>query len=181
MISASWRCFQYDRKCLFSCIYNPQITISPTSLFSVNFNGNRVKNHPQPWTCPLRDSIAVNPFWEWTLVQSLWTCISLMQARVFFLVFFSLVAAAFWIPMNTCGSGRKKQCCAKYTCATSNLTSDEISYPPALGQSVCIWRWCVSAARSTIFSIFSLSFKTKKIMKIMFSCTIFQYGHILPK
>ena len=27
--------------------------------------------------------IAVNPFWEETLVQSLWTCISLMQAGVF--------------------------------------------------------------------------------------------------
>ena len=26
-----------------------------------------------------------------------------------------------------CGSGRKKQCCAKYTCTTSNLTSNEIS------------------------------------------------------
>ena len=52
--SASWRRFRHDRKCLFSCIYNPQITISPTSLFSANFNGNRVKNHPQPWTCPLR-------------------------------------------------------------------------------------------------------------------------------
>ena len=51
--SASWRRFRYDRKCLFSCIYNPQITISPTLLFSVNFNGNRVKNYPKPWTCPL--------------------------------------------------------------------------------------------------------------------------------
>ena len=51
--SASWRRFRYDRKCLFLCIYNPQITISPTSLFSANFNGNRVKNHPKPWTCPL--------------------------------------------------------------------------------------------------------------------------------
>ena len=40
----------YDRKCLFSCIYNPLITISPTSLFSANFNGNRVKNHLKPWT-----------------------------------------------------------------------------------------------------------------------------------
>ena len=30
----------------FSCIYNPQITVSPTSLFSASFNGNRVKNHP---------------------------------------------------------------------------------------------------------------------------------------
>ena len=30
----------------FSCIYNPQITVSPTSSFSVSFNGNRVKNHP---------------------------------------------------------------------------------------------------------------------------------------
>ena len=28
----------------FSCIYNPQITVSPTSSFSVSFNGNRVKN-----------------------------------------------------------------------------------------------------------------------------------------
>ena len=39
----------------FSCIYNTQITVSPTSLFSANFkfNGNHVKNHPQPWTCPL--------------------------------------------------------------------------------------------------------------------------------
>ena len=27
--------------------------------------------------------IAVNPFWEYTLVQSLWTCISLMQTGVF--------------------------------------------------------------------------------------------------
>ena len=40
------------QKCLFSCIYNPQITISPTSSFSGNFNGNRDKNHPQSWTCP---------------------------------------------------------------------------------------------------------------------------------
>ena len=51
--SASWRRFRYDRKCLFSCIYNLQITISPTSLFSANFNGNHGKNHPKPWTCPL--------------------------------------------------------------------------------------------------------------------------------
>ena len=42
---------RYDRKCLFSCIYNHQITISPTSSFSASFNGNRVKNHPKPWTC----------------------------------------------------------------------------------------------------------------------------------
>ena len=47
------RRFRCDRQCLFTCIYNPQITIWPTSLFSANFNGNRVKNHPQPWTCPL--------------------------------------------------------------------------------------------------------------------------------
>ena len=43
---ASWRHFWYDRKCLFSCIYNPQITVSPTWSFSASFNGNRVKNHP---------------------------------------------------------------------------------------------------------------------------------------
>ena len=36
----------------FSCIYNPQITVSPTPSFSASFNGNRVKNHPKPWTCP---------------------------------------------------------------------------------------------------------------------------------
>ena len=30
----------------FSCIYNPQITVSPTSSFSASFNGNRVKNRP---------------------------------------------------------------------------------------------------------------------------------------
>ena len=30
----------------FSCIYNPQITVSPTSSFSASFNGNRIKNHP---------------------------------------------------------------------------------------------------------------------------------------
>ena len=40
---------------------------------------------------------------------------------------FSLVAVAFWIPTSTCGSGRKKQCCAKYTCTTSNHTSNKIS------------------------------------------------------
>ena len=52
------QCFRYDRKCLFSCIYNHQITISPTSLFSANFNGNRVKNHPKLWTCPLSLTLA---------------------------------------------------------------------------------------------------------------------------
>ena len=30
----------------FSCIYYPQITVSPTSSFSSSFNENRVKNHP---------------------------------------------------------------------------------------------------------------------------------------
>ena len=35
------------------CIYNPQITISPVSSFSVSFNGNYVKNCSKPWTCPL--------------------------------------------------------------------------------------------------------------------------------
>ena len=41
-----WRCFRYDRKCLFLCIYNPQIKVLPTSSFSVSFNGNRIKNQP---------------------------------------------------------------------------------------------------------------------------------------
>ena len=38
----------------FVCIYNPQITVSPTSLFSASFNENHVKNHPEPWTCSLK-------------------------------------------------------------------------------------------------------------------------------
>ena len=47
VIWASWQRFRYDRKCRFSCIYNPQITVSPTSsFFKASFNGNRVKNHP---------------------------------------------------------------------------------------------------------------------------------------
>ena len=61
--SASWRRFRYDRKCAFSYIYNLQITISPTSLFSANFNGNRVNNHPQPWTCPLTKG-ALNNYYK---------------------------------------------------------------------------------------------------------------------
>ena len=38
--------FATTENAYFSCIYNPQITVSPTSSFSPNFNGNRVKNHP---------------------------------------------------------------------------------------------------------------------------------------
>ena len=64
--------FGYDRKCPFSCIYNPQITISPTSLFSANCNGNRVKNHPQPWTCSLI-SLMVS---QWTLSTMMFTYFS---------------------------------------------------------------------------------------------------------
>ena len=38
--------FGTTENAFFSCIYNPQITVSPTSLFSASFNGNHVKNHP---------------------------------------------------------------------------------------------------------------------------------------
>ena len=38
--------FGTTENAFFACIYNPQITVSPTSLFSVSFNGNHVKNHP---------------------------------------------------------------------------------------------------------------------------------------
>ena len=38
--------FSMTENALFSCIYNPQITVSPTWSFSASFNGNRVKNHP---------------------------------------------------------------------------------------------------------------------------------------
>ena len=47
--------FGTTENAIFSCIYNPQITVSPTSSFSASFNGNRIKNHPEPWTCPLRE------------------------------------------------------------------------------------------------------------------------------
>ena len=38
--------FGTTENAFFSCIYNPQITVSPTSSFSASFNGNHVKNHP---------------------------------------------------------------------------------------------------------------------------------------
>ena len=38
--------FGTTENAFISCIYDPQITVSPTSSFSVSFNGNRVKNHP---------------------------------------------------------------------------------------------------------------------------------------
>ena len=46
VIWMSWRAFGTTENALFSCIYNPQITVSTTSSFSASFNGNRVKNHP---------------------------------------------------------------------------------------------------------------------------------------
>ena len=42
------------QKMPFFRAFNPQIIISPTSSSTASFNGNRVKNHPKPWTCPLR-------------------------------------------------------------------------------------------------------------------------------
>ena len=45
--------FDTTENAFFSCIYIPQITIPPTSSFTANFNGNRVKHHGKPWTCPL--------------------------------------------------------------------------------------------------------------------------------
>ena len=38
--------FGMTENAFLSCIYNPQITVSPTSSFSASFNGNCVKNHP---------------------------------------------------------------------------------------------------------------------------------------
>ena len=38
--------FGTTENAFFSCIYNSQITVSPTSSFSASFNGNRVENHP---------------------------------------------------------------------------------------------------------------------------------------
>ena len=38
--------FATTENAFFSCIYNPQITVLPTSSFSASFNGNCIKNHP---------------------------------------------------------------------------------------------------------------------------------------
>ena len=38
--------FGMTENAFFLCIYNQQITVSPTSSFSVSFNRNHVKNHP---------------------------------------------------------------------------------------------------------------------------------------
>ena len=38
--------FSTTENAFISCIYDPQITVSPTSSFSASFNGNCVKNHP---------------------------------------------------------------------------------------------------------------------------------------
>ena len=38
--------FGTTENAFFSCICNPQITVSPTSSFSASFDGNRVKNYP---------------------------------------------------------------------------------------------------------------------------------------
>ena len=62
--------FGMTEKAFFSCIYNPQITVSPTSSFSGSFNRNRVKNHPYPWTCPLSTH---SHYYIWTLFTFLLT------------------------------------------------------------------------------------------------------------
>ena len=38
--------FGTTENAFFSCIYNPQITVSPASSFSASFNGNPVKKSP---------------------------------------------------------------------------------------------------------------------------------------
>ena len=38
--------FGMTENAFISCIYDPQITVSPTSSFSASFNRNRLKNHP---------------------------------------------------------------------------------------------------------------------------------------
>ena len=42
-----------QQKMPFLCAFITLRSVSPTSSFSASFNGNRVKNHPLPWTCPL--------------------------------------------------------------------------------------------------------------------------------
>ena len=44
----------------FSCIYNPQITVSPTSSFSASFNADRVKKSPGTLDLSFQHSTALN-------------------------------------------------------------------------------------------------------------------------
>ena len=67
----------------FSCIYNPPITVSLTSSFSESFNGNRVKKHPLPCTCPLR----------WYL----WIFSSFLFLLFFFIFLFSSFPSFFFL------------------------------------------------------------------------------------
>ena len=88
---------------------------------------------------------------------------------------FSLVAAAFSIPTGTCVSGRKKQCCAKYTCIRdfkSHFRRDFLAYCTS---PVSVHLAMVRAGCSfDSFSIFSLSLKHQQhLMKIMFCCIHF--------
>ena len=51
-----------------------------------------------------------------------------------------------------------------------------------LGQSVCIWWWCVSAARATVFQSFHPVLKQQQnFIKIMFSCIPFPVWPYPPK
>ena len=55
-------------------------SVSPTSSFSVSFNGNRVKNHPEPWTCPLKTAWSLIPC-TFMVHLLLCSCVQVRQAQ----------------------------------------------------------------------------------------------------
>ena len=46
-------------------------SVSPTSSFSVSFNGNRVKNHPYPWTLRKKIKNAANPLYRDKIINTM--------------------------------------------------------------------------------------------------------------
>ena len=71
--------------------------------------------------------IAVNPCWENLSPEFVNLYFSYAGWGLFFLLFVVAGTSCILNPISTRGSGRKKHCCAKYACTTSNLTSDDIS------------------------------------------------------
>ena len=116
--------------------------------------------------------IAVNPCWSKPLSRVCEPVFPLCRPGSFI---FSLVPEAFSIPINTCGSRRKKQCCAQYACTASNDKShfwwDFLAYCTRTA-SVNLMMAFIGCSFDS-FSVFLLSLKQQNLMKIMFSCIHF--------
>ena len=92
-----------------------------------------------------------------------------------------MVAAAFWIPTGTCGSGRKKQCCAEdMHDFRSHFWWDFLAYCTR-PVSVHLAMACVGCSFDS-FSVFLLSLKQQQnLIKMMFSCIHFPVCPYLSK